>query len=101
MNNVSLIGRLGQDPNMQYFESGKVKTSINIAVKGIKKDEITWVSVQAWEKTAELIGQYFKKGSLIGISGRLAVDKWEQDGQQRTKTFVIAESIDFLDKKED
>ena len=100
MNNVSIIGRLGNDPEMKYFESGKAKTKINVAVKGIKKDEVIWVEVQAWDKLAELIGEYFKKGSQIGINGRLAIDEWEQEGQKKSKTYIIAENIDFLGKKE-
>ena len=100
MNHVSLIGRLGSDPNLQYFESGAVKAEVNIAVKGYKKDEINWISVVFWKQLAELVGEYFRKGSQIGIIGRIVTDQWEQDGVKRSKTYVIADSVDFLDKKE-
>ena len=100
MNNVALTGRLGQDPEITYFESGKAKSSFSIAVKGLKKDEAIWIKCEAWEKKAELIGEYFKKGSQIGINGRLAVDQWEEEGKKQTRTYVVVETIDFLDKKE-
>jgi single-strand DNA-binding protein len=100
MNIVCLIGRIGQDPELKYFESGKVNVKFTLAVKGKKKDDTVWLNIEAWDKTAELIGEYFKKGSQIGIQGRLQVDTWEKDGEKKSKTVIIAEQIDFLDKKE-
>ncbi|KKQ08166.1 MAG: Single-stranded DNA-binding protein [Candidatus Pacebacteria bacterium GW2011_GWF1_36_5] len=99
MNTTCLTGRLGNNPELKYFDSGKVKASFSIAVKGKKKDEAHWINIEAWDKTAELIGEHFKKGSQIGIQGRLQVDNWEKDGEKRSKVYVVAEQIDFLDPK--
>ena len=101
MNSVNLIGNLGKDPETKYFESGTVKVTFSIAVKGFKKEDTYWIDIEAWGKTAELIAERFTKGSRIGIMGRLTTSQYEKDGQKRTKTFVTVDSIDFLDKKKE
>jgi single-strand DNA-binding protein len=105
MNNVQLIGILGQDPEMKYFESGSVKASFSIALDEYVKDKekkTIWINIEAWAKTAETIVQYFKKGSKIGVSGRLSVEKWKdiETGLEKSKTFIVAKEITFCDKKQ-
>lgn len=99
MNSVNLIGRAGKDPEMRYFESGKAKTTFSIAVKK-DKDTANWFDIECWDKTAEFAGEYIKKGSQIGITGRLDVQSWEKEGTKRSKVIIIADKIDLLDKKE-
>jgi len=104
INTVTLVGRAGQDPEIRYFESGKVKTSFSIAVsRWSKNGELTdWFNVELWDKQAEVAGQYVKKGSLVAIEGRLAVDKWSaQDGSSRERTLVRASNLRLLGSKKD
>ena len=81
MNSVVLVGRAGQDPEMRYFDSGKVKTSFSVAVNrwdGKSKSEVTdWFNVELWDKVAEVAGEYVKKGTLLALEGWLKVNKWQ------------------------
>ena len=106
MNNVVLVGRAGQDPEMKYFESGKVKTSFSVAVNrwdSKSKGEVTdWFNVELWDKIAEVAGEYVKKGKLVAIDGRLAVSKWQDpSGAQRERFLVRANNLRLLGGKND
>ena len=77
LNVIHLIGRVGRDPEVKYFESGKVKCTLTIAVNRIKKDEPPdWFDLELWDKTAEIAANYVKKGSQIGIKGSLKIETW-------------------------
>lgn len=104
MNKVCLNGRICHD--LELKESGENKyLRFNIAVnRRVAKEDGTrdadFISCVAWNKTAELINQYFKKGSLIGIEGRIQTGSYErQDGSKAYTTDVIIENFDFLEKK--
>ena len=104
MNNVNLVGNIGQDPEMKYFESGKNNVKFSLALNSYNaktKKEITdWVSCEAWGKTAELIGEYCKKGHKLAIEGSLKTRKWEDDkGNKRSITFVLVSRVEFLTSK--
>ena len=104
MNNVNLVGNIGQDPEMKYFESGKNNVKFSLALNSYNaktKKEITdWVSCEAWGKTAELIGDYCKKGHKLAIEGSLKTRKWEDnDGNKRSRTFVLVSRVEFLKSK--
>ena len=104
MNNVTLIGNLGQDPEMKYFESGSKVTKFSLALNSYNKKEekevTDWVNCEAWGKTAELIGEYCKKGHKIAIEGSLKTQSWEDDkGNKRSRTFVLVNRIEFLTSK--
>ena len=104
MNSVILIGNLGQDPEMKYFESGKNNVKFSLALNSYNaktKKEITdWVSCEAWGKTAELIGEFCKKGHKLAIEGSLKTQKWEDnDGNKRSITFVLVSRVEFLTSK--
>ena len=104
INTVILVGRAGQDPEMRYFESGKVKTTFSIAVsRWSKTGEITdWFNIELWDKQAEVAGQYVKKGSLIALDGRLAIDKWSaKDGTERERAIVRGNNLRLLGSKKD
>ena len=98
MNNVNIIGRLGRDPEMAYFESGKAKTSFTIAVDSPSKEKKTfWFDVQCWDKTAEVVGEHCRKGRQVGITGRLEQQTWEdKNGEKHSRVIILADRVDFL-----
>ena len=101
INSVVLVGRAGQDPEMKYFESGKVKTTFSIAVNrwdSKTKSEVTdWFSIELWDKQAEVAGEYVKKGKLVAIDGRLSSSKWtDAAGTQKERFFIRATSLRLL-----
>ncbi len=106
MNSIVLIGRVGKDPEMTYFESGKVKTRFSIAVnrwsKSEKKEIADWFNIELWDKQAELSGEYVKKGSLIAIDGRFDINKWtDKQGQKKETVIIIANKFKLLGGKKD
>lgn len=102
MNSVSLIGNLGADPEARYKESGKVIAQIRLAVRR-NKDVTDWISVTAFDKVAETVINYCKKGSQIGITGRLQVETWKdrETGANRRAMKVIASQVTLLGSKDD
>jgi single-strand DNA-binding protein len=105
-NKVLLMGNLTRDPELRYTPKGTAIARLGIAVNrnwttetGEKKEEVTFVDVDAFGRQAEVIGQYFKKGRPIFIEGRLRLDQWDdkQTGQKRSKLGVVLESFQFLD----
>lgn len=97
MNIICLIGRAGTKPEVRPTPSGGMVTNFNLAVK--KREETIWVRLVAWNKTAELIGDYVNKGDLIGITGRLDVREYEKDGVKRQVYEVVVNEVDFLTSK--
>lgn len=106
INSVVLVGRTGQDPEMKYFESGKVKTTFSIAVNRWdnkeKKEVPDWFRIELWDKNAEFAGEYVKKGRLVGVEGRLSIDKWtDKEGTERDLFTIKASRIRLLGGKGD
>jgi single-strand DNA-binding protein len=108
LNKVSLIGRLGKDPEMRYTASGAAVTTFTLATNrmtkaadGTAQEETDWHTIVAWDKLAETCNQYLTKGRQVYIEGRLQTRTWEQDGQKRYKTEVIAHEMLILDSKQD
>ena len=101
MNKVILVGRLAQDPEVRYTQSGKAVASFNLAVNRYgQKDSADFIPIVAWEKLAEVIGNNLKKGSQVLVEGRMQVRSYEtQDGQKRYVTEVIAQNIEFMGSK--
>src|SRR5579863_4578859 len=107
-NKVILMGNLTRDPELRYTPKGMAIAKIGLAINrswksetGETKEEVTFVDVDAFGRTAENIGQYFKKGRPILIEGRLKLDQWDdkQTGQKRSKLGVVLESFQFMDSK--
>ena len=105
-NHVQLIGRLGADPEIKQFESGKKKASFAMATNdvyknadGEKVEETHWHQVVAWEKKADLIEQYLVKGSEVAISGRLTYRDYETDGQKKYVTEINLKELLLMDGK--
>jgi single-strand DNA-binding protein len=105
-NKVILAGNLTRDPELRYTPKGTAIARLGIACNrkwksetGEMKEEVTFVDVDAFGKTAETIGQYLKKGRPILIEGRLRYDTWEdkQSGQKKSKLGVVLETFQFLD----
>ena len=99
MNQINLVGRIGQDPEIKYFDSGSVLAKVNLAVNRRKKDEVpNWFTLQFWGKQAEVVGNYVQKGSLIGIEGQLALDEWQdkETGILRSKPIIRVNRLELL-----
>lgn len=110
LNKVQLIGRLGQHPEIKTTPSGKSVLSISMATtetwkdkNGEKKTSTEWHRIVLWEKSAEIIAKYCKKGSLIFIEGTLRTREWESDGVKKYVTEILVKEFQFLDsvKKDD
>lgn len=108
LNKVTLIGRLGADPEVKYMPSGGAVTNIGLATtrrwkdrqSGERRDETEWHRVTFFNRIAEIAGEYLRKGSLIYIEGRIRTRKWQdQNGQDRYTTEIIAEQMQMLDSK--
>ncbi|MCQ2957687.1 MAG: single-stranded DNA-binding protein [Candidatus Gastranaerophilales bacterium] len=103
INSVVIVGRVGQDPDVKYFDSGKVKTVLSVAANRWAKDgeKTDWFRIELWDKKAEVAGEYAKKGALIAIEGRLAQNKWTTpSGENREYYYVRANDIRLLGRKE-
>ncbi len=102
INSVVIVGRVGQDPDMRYFESGKVKTTFSIAVNRWTKegDQTDWFNIELWDKSAEIAGEYVRKGRQVAVEGKLAISKWkDQSGVQKERYFVRANNLRLLGGK--
>ena len=104
MNTCVLIGNLAKDPELKYTNTGKAVTTMTIAVnKGFGKDnEADFIPVVVWEKQAENCANYLTKGSKVGVLGRIQVRSYEaNDGSKRYVTEVVAQSVEFLNTKQE
>ncbi len=101
MNKVILIGRLTKDAELLKPTGADVMTRFCVAVRRrfAKENKTDFINCVAWEKTAEFIYKYFKKGDMIGICGSLRVEKYEKDGETRYNTCVNAEDAYFCGGK--
>lgn len=99
MNQVTLIGRITKDLQIEKAGAHTV-LKFSIAINNGKDRDATFINCQAWNKTADLIEQYFGKGSRIGIMGRLDVSKYEnKEGKTVHNTYVTVNQIEFIDEK--
>lgn len=104
-NKVILVGNLTRDPELRYTPKGTAIAKVGLAVNhkwkneaGELKEEVTFVDVECWSRTAENVGQYMRKGSSMLVEGRLKLDTWDdkQTNQKRSKMMVVAEAVQFL-----
>ncbi len=105
VNKVILVGHLGKDPEVKYTPQGtpvaKFSLATNESFKGKDgnwQERTEWHSIVAWQRTAEVIGEYCKKGSQIYIEGRLKTDSWDdkETGQKKYRTDVVVENMVLL-----
>ena len=101
MNIVMLTGNLGRDPELRYTQFGTTVANMTIATteryKGEAKTE--WHRLVAFGNTAEFAGNYLKKGSKVGVQGKIQTRTWEKDGQKQYTTEIVVDKLEFLDSK--
>jgi single-strand DNA-binding protein len=107
-NKVILLGNLTRDPEVRYTPKGTAVAELGLAVNrvytteaGEKREEATFVDVTLWGRTAEIAGEYLKKGRPVFIEGRLQLDTWDdkQSGQKRSKLKVVGEGLQLIGGK--
>ena len=108
LNKAFIMGRLGADPELRHTQSGTAVANFRLAVDRDFKDRDTgergtdWIDVVAWRQTAEFVARYFTKGRMAVVEGRLQVRGWtDKDGNKRSTTEVVADSVYFGDSKKD
>ncbi len=110
-NRVILMGNLTRDPQVRYVASGRAVCEIGLAVNhqwydkqsNTRKEEVTFVDVVLWGRTAEVAGEYLAKGRPVLIEGRLQLDQWQDKttGEKRSKLRVVGENMQMLGSRGD
>jgi single-strand DNA-binding protein len=109
-NKVILAGNLTRDPELRYTPKGTAVAKLGMAINrtwkneaGETKEEVTFVDIDAFGRTAETIGKYLRKGRPILIEGRLRLDTWEdkQTNQKKSRLGVVLETFQFIDSNRD
>lgn len=110
LNKCFLMGNLTRDPELKYLPTNNTAVcGFGLAVNrkwkakdGTAQEDVCFLDLEAFGRTAEVINQYFKKGAAIFVEGRLKLDQWtDKEGQKRSKLKVIVESFEFLGGKDD
>ena len=102
INHVVLVGRLMRNAELKYTNSGAAVSKFSIAINQRRKkddqwtDEVHFFDIVLWGKTAESLNQYLVKGKQVGIEGQLRQDRWEQEGQARSKVEIFATNVMLL-----
>jgi len=103
-----LMGNLTRDPELRYLPTNNMPVvGIGLAInrrwrnqQGEQQEDVTFVDCETFGKTAEVINQYFRKGSPIYVEGRLKLDQWQdKEGHNRSKLKIVIENFQFLDSK--
>ena len=106
LNHVQLIGRLGKDPEGKFTPTGKQVTRFSLAVTnrwktrdGETKEYTEWINIEAWGRLGQVCQEYLKKGSLVYLDGRLKTDRYEDQGENKYYSKVVALQMQMLDRK--
>lgn len=107
INKVILIGNVAKDPEIRYMPNGNAVANLSMATSESWKDKNTgqqqekteWHRVVFFQRLAEIVGEYIKKGSKIYVEGSLQTREWEKDGVKRYTTEIKAQSMQMLDSK--
>lgn len=106
LNRVQLIGRLGKDPEGKFTPTGKQVTHFSLAVTnrwkskdGETKEYTEWINIEAWGRLGEVCNEYLRKGSLVYLDGRLKTDRYEDQGEKKYYSKVVALQMQMLDRK--
>lgn len=107
INKVIILGRVGKDPEVRYSPSGLAIASFSLATTEKWKDKQTgefkesteWHNITAFNKLAEIAGQYAAKGDLVYVEGKIKTEKYQKDGADRYVTKIIADQIQLLGGK--
>lgn len=109
LNKVMLMGNLTREPETKRTPKGTAVTQMSIAINrqyttegGERKEEVTYVDVEAWGKLAEICGEHLSKGKQVFVEGRLKLDTWEdkQSGEKKSRLRVAADAVQFLSPRE-
>ncbi|MFN8576098.1 MAG: single-stranded DNA-binding protein [Candidatus Sericytochromatia bacterium] len=103
-NVIMIVGRVGNDVEMKYFDSAKSVAKFNVAVNRTTKDTegnyITdWFPCEFWGKQAEIASEYVKKGTMVSVVGTGRIDKWESNGEKRSKFVIHGDSFQLLSSR--
>ena len=102
INHIVLVGRLTRDAELKYTASGQAVCKFSIAVNRRRKngdqweDEANFFDIVLWGRQGESLNQYLQKGKAVGVEGELRQDRWQQDGQNRSKVEIVASNIQLL-----
>jgi len=103
INKVIIVGRLGQDPEMKAVGQGSTVTRLSVATSenwvdknGQKQERTEWHRITVWGKLAELCGKYLAKGRMVYVEGKLQTRSWEDNGQKKYATDIVASTVQFL-----
>jgi single-strand DNA-binding protein len=102
INHVVLVGRLTRDAELKYTPGGQAVCKFSVAVNRRRKngdqweDEANYFDVVLWGRQGESLNQYLLKGKTVGVEGELRQDRWQQDGQNRSKVEIVAGNIQLL-----
>jgi single-strand DNA-binding protein len=99
MNNITLVGRLTDDPDTRTVKGDKVVTTFRMAIDRTGTDGTDYVSIVCWNRTAEIAGAHLAKGRMVAVEGRLRHHEWNDNdtGQRHERHDVTATTIQFLD----
>lgn len=103
INSVILMGRLTADPELRQTQNGRVVTSFTVAIdRRFQRGQTDFINVVTWERTAEFVEKYFKKGAMIALRGSIQQHNYEdRNGNKRTAFEVIADEVSFCGSKAD
>ncbi len=105
LNAVNLVGRAGAMPEIKIFDSGKTLCKLPLAVdrRTRNSDKPDWFNLEIWGRTAEIAGDYVRKGSLIGIQGSLKIETWSDrnTGNQRSRPVILVNRLELLGSRRD
>lgn len=102
INSVVIVGRLTRDAELKYTNTGTAVTKFSLAVNRSRKEGDQWVDeasffdVNLWGRRGESLNQYLQRGTRVAVTGELRQDRWEQDGQKRSRVFIHANNIQLL-----
>lgn len=108
INKAIIVGNLGRDPEVRYFQDGTAVANFTIATSrqwkdknsGEKKEQTEWHRIVAFRRLAEICGEYLHKGKQVYIEGRLQTREWEdKDGNRRWTTEIVADTMQMLGPK--
>jgi len=109
LNKVMLMGNLTRDPELRYTPNNTAVANLGMAINRTwfnkqtneKQEETTFVDLEAWGRTAEVLNQYLKKGRPLYVEGRLKLDTWQdkESGGNRSKLKIVVETFEFLDSR--
>lgn len=99
INKVDLVGRVGQQPEIRYFESGAMKTALTLAVKPPYRSESPlWFDLELWGNIAQVAADWVQKGSTIGITGEIIFDRWidKNTDEPRQKPIIRVSNLELI-----